>query len=69
MVYSMNIFEHIDRKTGYTAQELADIADSTLKEMETALMDQYQKGKIGMESANGYKFYFINEGTEIQSNN
>ena len=57
----MNIFEHMNRKTAYTAQELADLAGTTLKDMEEVLMDQYQKGKIGIEFARGYKFYYINE--------
>ncbi len=61
----MNIFEHMSRKTAYTAQELADLAGSTLKEIETTLMDQYKKGKIGIETARGYKFYFINESTKV----
>ena len=57
----MNIFEHMSRKTAYTAQELADIVGSTLKEIEIELIEQHQKGKIGIETARGYKFYFINE--------
>ena len=61
----MNIFEHMNRKTAYTAQELADIASTTLKETEIALMDQYQKGKIGLQEARGYTFYFINESTKV----
>ena len=61
----MNIFEHMNRKTAYTAQELADLAGSTLKEMETALLEQNQKGKVSTQEARGYKFYFINESTKV----
>jgi len=55
----MNVFEHMLPQNGYTAQELADLIGDSLKNTQTELMDQFQKGKIGIIKANGYEFFFI----------
>ena len=61
----MNIFEFMDRKTAYTAQELADLMREPLKDVEIELTEQHQKGKIAMQNARGYQFFYINESPKI----
>ena len=57
----MNLSEHMNRKTAYTAQELADVIGEPLKAVEHELNNEVQRGKIAFESARGYKFYYIKE--------
>lgn len=57
----MKIFEYMNRKTAYTAQELADLMGETLKDVEADLDVQSKKGTIDSQEARGYIFYFKNE--------
>ena len=57
----MNIFEHMNRKTAYTGQELADLMGEPLKAVTYELNEQYYKGRISRQSARGYMFYFLTE--------
>ena len=51
----------MNRKTAYTAQELADLMGETLKDVEADLDVQSKKGTIDSQEARGYIFYFKNE--------